>query len=133
MLIAASIRWQICGKNLGSTTRVNQRVRRFMRKNGTNRMKSNGQTSQQMRVEFSHPTATAVAIAGSFNDWRPDSAPMVPLGGGRWLKVLALLPGTYEYLIVVDGKWIPDPSVKETVPNPFGGVNSFVTIPPRQE
>lgn len=100
-----------------------------MKKNGRNKIKINGQTSQPLRVEFSHPTATAVAIAGSFNDWRPDSTPMVPLGNGRWLKELALPPGKYEYLIVADGKWMPDPSVKESAPNPFGGVNSSVSIP----
>jgi 1,4-alpha-glucan branching enzyme len=100
-----------------------------MNKVGKQRTKGNGQTSQPLRVEFSHPTATAVAIAGSFNDWRPDSAPMVALGNGRWLKELALPPGTYEYLIVADGKWTPDPSAKETAPNPFGGVNSLARIP----
>lgn len=89
----------------------------------------NGPATRSLRVEFSHPTATAVAIAGSFNDWRPDSAPMVALGNGRWLKELALPPGTYEYLIVADGKWMPDPSAKETTRNPFGGVNSMASIP----
>ena len=100
-----------------------------MKKNGKYKIKGNGSTTQTLRVEFSHPTATAVAIAGNFNDWRPDSAPMVALGNGRWRKELALTPGIYEYLIVADGKWTPDPSAKETAPNPFGGVNSLVSIP----
>jgi 1,4-alpha-glucan branching enzyme len=100
-----------------------------MKRNGNNKKMGNGTATRSLRVEFSHPTATAVAIAGSFNDWRPDSAPMVALGNGRWLKELALPPGTYEYLIVADGKWMPDPSAKETTRNPFGGVNSMVSIP----
>ncbi len=100
-----------------------------MNKVGKQRMKGNDQTSQPLRVAFTHSTAKAVAIAGSFNDWRPESAPMVPLGNGRWLKELALPPGKYEYLIVADGKWMPDPSAEETAPNPFGGVNSLVSIP----
>jgi hypothetical protein len=54
---------------------------------------------------------------------------MVALANGRWLKELALPPGTHEYLIVADGKWTPDPSAKETAPNPFGGVNSLARIP----
>ena len=99
-----------------------------MRRTGKNKLKNNGQTPKSMRVEFCHPTATAVAIAGSFNDWRPDSAPMVSLGNGHWFKELALSPGTYEYLIVADGKWMPDPTAKQTRLNPFGGVNSLVTI-----
>jgi 1,4-alpha-glucan branching enzyme len=100
-----------------------------MKKNGKNKITGNGSVTKTLRVEFSHPTATAVAIAGSFNDWRPDSAPMVALANGRWLKELALPPGTHEYLIVADGKWTPDPSAKETTPNPFGGVNSLARIP----
>jgi 1,4-alpha-glucan branching enzyme len=102
-----------------------------MKPNGKNKIKGNGQTSQPLRVEFTHSTAKAVAIAGSFNDWRPESSPMIALGHGRWLKELVLPPGRYEYLIVADGKWLPDPSAKATVPNPFGGVNSLVIVPNR--
>jgi hypothetical protein len=32
----------------------------------------NGHTTQRIRIEFTHPTASEVAIAGTFNDWRPD-------------------------------------------------------------
>ena len=30
--------------------------------------------------------------------------------------------------LVVDGKWTPDPRVTQTVPNPFGGVNSVFKV-----
>ncbi len=100
-----------------------------MKNNGTQKTNGRGQTSRTLRVEFSHPKATTVAIAGTFNDWRPEATRMIPLGNGRWRKELALAPGTYEYLLVADGQWIPDPSAKQTVPNPFGGVNSLVTVP----
>jgi hypothetical protein len=100
-----------------------------MKRNGNNQKMGNGSATRSLRVEFSDHTATAVAIAGSFNDWRPGSAPMVALGNGRWLKELALPPGTYEYLIVADGKWVPDPSAEGTTPNPFGGLNSVASIP----
>ena len=49
---------------------------------------------------------------------------MIALGQGRWAKDLALPPGDYEYCLVVDGQWKPDPQATETIPNPFGGVNS---------
>jgi len=39
-----------------------------------------------------------------------------------------LVPGTYEYCLVVDGQWMPDPLARETVPNPFGGVNSILKV-----
>jgi 1,4-alpha-glucan branching enzyme len=84
--------------------------------------------SQSVRVEFTDPEAAAVAIAGTFNDWRPEATPMIALGAGRWLKELVLPPGIYEYLLVADGQWVPDPLAKETAPNPFGGVNSVVRL-----
>ncbi len=82
-----------------------------------------------VHVEFSHPTATSVAIAGTFNDWRPEATPMIDMGEGRWLKELVLPPGRYEYLFVADGQWLTDPLAPATIANPFGGVNSVVTVP----
>ncbi len=81
-----------------------------------------------VRFEFTHPTATAVGIAGTFNDWHPEAKAMHPFGNGRWLKETALPPGNYEYCLVVDGRWMPDPLAKETVPNPFGGRNSVLKV-----
>jgi hypothetical protein len=78
--------------------------------------------------EFNHASATAVGIAGTFNDWRPEATPMVPLGDGRWIKELTLSPGVYEYRIVADGEWMPDPRAPETTPSPFGGMNSVLRI-----
>jgi hypothetical protein len=49
-------------------------------------------------------------------------------GNGHWLKETDLTPGIYEYCLVVDGHWIPDPQASETVPNPFGGRNSLLKV-----
>lgn len=46
---------------------------------------------------------------------------------------MALAPGTYEYLFVVDGQWTPDPSALEVVPNPFGGCNSILKVLPASD
>ena len=81
-----------------------------------------------VRFEFTHPTAKTVCLAGSFNHWQPEAKTLHPAGGGRWVKETALLPGTYEYCLVVDGQWMPDPLAKETVPNPFGGRNSVLRV-----
>ena len=94
---------------------------------------TNGQATQVVQVKFSHSEATAVAIAGTFNDWRPEATPMVAMGEGQWRKELILPPGRYEYLFVADGKWIVDPLATETVPNPFGGVNSLLAVPDPQK
>lgn len=95
-----------------------------MRKNNYKRL-NNG--AKPIQIGFSHSTAGTVAIAGSFNDWRPEPAELV--AKGKWVKELLLAPGTYEYLFVADGKWTPDPLANKAVPNPFGGVNSLLTVP----
>jgi len=78
--------------------------------------------------EFTHPTATTVCIAGTFNQWQPEAKTLHSTGVGHWWKETALAPGTYEYCLVVDGQWMPDPLAKETVPNPFGGRNSILKV-----
>ena len=53
---------------------------------------------------------------------------MTALSEGKWITELMLPPGRYEYLFVVDGVWLPDPAAAETVPNPYGGRNSVLTV-----
>jgi len=77
---------------------------------------------------FSHPTAVAVCLAGTFNDWNPTAKPMHSSGAGNWWKDSSLAPGSYEYCLVVDGQWMPDPLAKDTVANPFGGKNSVLNV-----
>jgi len=81
-----------------------------------------------VHFEFTHPTATTVCVAGTFNNWQPEAKALHPTGDGHWLKETVLAPGTYEYCLVVDGHWMPDPSAEETVPNPFGGRNSILKV-----
>jgi 1,4-alpha-glucan branching enzyme len=99
-----------------------------MKRNKSRQSKGKGLSSAPVRLEFIHPTATAVCIAGTFNDWRPEATPMIALGNSRWLKELALPPGQYEYRLVVDGQWMSDPLARETAPNPFGGFNSVLSV-----
>ena len=91
-------------------------------------VRTDGPQLEPVHFEFTHPTATTVCIAGTFNGWQPEAKPMNPIGDGRWLKEAALPPGTYEYCLVVDGQWIADPLATETVPNPFGGRNSLLKV-----
>jgi len=90
--------------------------------------RSAGPQLEPVRFEFTHRTAATVCLAGTFNDWQPEAKPMHPVGDGRWLKETVLPPGTYEYCLVVDGEWMPDPQARETVPNPFGGRNSVLKV-----
>jgi 1,4-alpha-glucan branching enzyme len=85
-------------------------------------------TQPNISLEFVKPGAKQVAVAGSFNDWKPERSPLVQIGNGRWVGDLNVKPGRHEYLFVVDGQWLPDPNAKETVQNPFGGKNSVLTV-----
>ena len=82
-----------------------------------------------VRFEFIAPTATSVAVAGSFNRWDPRKNPLSgPDGKGAWSVTLELPAGRYEYLFVVDGnKWLPDPGTP-SVDDGLGGRNSIVEV-----
>jgi 1,4-alpha-glucan branching enzyme len=86
------------------------------------------QAWQPVIFRYSHPTARSVCVAGSFNGWQMGTKPLRSLGQGRWEKESSLPPGTYEYQLVVDGKWLPDPLAVDTVANPFGGRNSLLIV-----
>ncbi len=90
--------------------------------------RSDGPHPPPVRFEFTDPDASSVYIAGTFNNWQPDAKPMHPVGDGRWVKEAVLPLGTYGYCLVVDGTFRPDPLVKETVPNPFGGRASILKV-----
>jgi 1,4-alpha-glucan branching enzyme len=84
--------------------------------------------TRPVHFEFHAEDAAEVCLAGSFNDWHPSATPMVPMGYGRWAKEVLLSPGVYEYLFVVDGRWLSDPGAAVTTPNPFGGINCCVKV-----
>ena len=92
--------------------------------NRRNQNTAGPRASKRIHFECTAPAAESVAIAGTFNEWQPNATPMIALGQGRWAKDLTLPPGDYEYCLVVDGQWTPDPQARETAPNPYGGLNS---------
>jgi chromosome partitioning protein len=70
-----------------------------------------------------------VRLAGDFNDWVPDSGVILELHeGGRWTKFIPLQPGRYEYKLVIDGRWLPDPLNPKQASNGIGSVNSILEI-----
>jgi 1,4-alpha-glucan branching enzyme len=79
-------------------------------------------------LEFIHPDAREVFVAGSFNDWSPTATPMANSGAGRWVKELVLPPGRHQYRFIVDGQWVDDPKANEFVPNPHGGQNAVLVV-----
>jgi 1,4-alpha-glucan branching enzyme len=84
--------------------------------------------ARAVRLETFQPDAIDVCVAGSFNEWQPEATPLVPLGDGKWAKELTLPDGKYEYRFIVDGVWLTDTNAQENQPNPFGSMNSVLTI-----
>jgi len=88
-------------------------------------------------VEFScfAPGAASVFLAGTFNDWSTDAAPMHKTDDGTWLVEIGFPPGRYEYKFVIDGQWccepgceVLGPSCPKCVPNQFGTMNRLLEV-----
>lgn len=74
------------------------------------------------------PGARQVSLCGEFNGWSPEAGPMTRHEDGLWEALVALRPGRYEYKFLVDGEWLADPVVRQTVPNGYGSVNSVIEV-----
>lgn len=72
--------------------------------------------------------AKDVRLAGEFNGWNPDLAPLQPLRGSAFQIRLPLAPGRYQYRYVIDGSWRNDPENDRVELNPYGELNSVVEV-----
>lgn len=80
-------------------------------------------------VQPDRAAARRVCVAGDFNDWSPSATPLQRNSRlGVWEACVDLAPGRYEYKLVVDGKWTPDPYNGRAETNPFGETNSVIEI-----
>ena len=84
---------------------------------------------QEIILTFSAQEAREVTVAGDFNGWSPDAAPLEKTGDGDWAVRLMLRSGQYEYRFVVDGRWCEDPQASGRAACPFGGFNSVLLVP----
>ncbi len=82
----------------------------------------------RVRLTCQAPGARAVFVAGTFNQWHPTATPLQPAGEHLWAVELELPPGVYEYRFIVDGCWQHDPAAAQQAPNPFGSLNSVLTV-----
>jgi AMP-activated protein kinase-like protein len=78
------------------------------------------------------PGARHVAVAGTFNQWDLNAAPLARAGSsGVWTTTLALPVGQHQYAFVVDGeRWIADPAAPG-IDDGFGRRNSMVAVTSR--
>ncbi|UPT75453.1 MAG: glycogen-binding domain-containing protein [Elusimicrobiota bacterium] len=93
--------------------------------------------SKTQLVEFTchAPEAQAVFVAGTFNEWRPEAAPLKRQADGNWRTALPLPPGRHEFKYVVDGQWCCEPGCEDAyrgcpkcVANEFGTMNRFLEL-----
>lgn len=71
-------------------------------------------------------TAKEVSVAGSFNDWSPNSVKMQK-EGNDWVAYTLAEAGRHMYKFVVDGNWIIDPANTEQAEE-NGYTNSVIVI-----
>ena len=85
---------------------------------------------KRQKVTFTHENtnATAVKLAGDFNDWDLNKHPMKDSGNGKWIKAVMLFPGKYEYKFLVDEEWQNDQSNNYVQPNCFGTYNNVINL-----
>ena len=93
-------------------------------------MASGKKSGVQKKVVFEYfaPQAEKVALAGTFNDWKPTKTPLKKDREGKWKVEIFLGPGRYEYRYWIDGNWQNDQKTVECVPNPFGTWNCVLEI-----
>ncbi len=85
--------------------------------------------SVYVRFVLYAPGAKRVTVAGTFNQWDQNAAPLVPAGSqGVWAATLALPVGQHQYAFVVDGRrWVADPAAPG-IDDGFGRRNSVVAV-----
>jgi len=77
-------------------------------------------------VRFRMPAALSVAIAGNWNEWKPEA--LHGLGEDIWEATLRLAPGTYYFNLVVDGsEWVV-PGGVATISDGMGGLVAVLNV-----
>lgn len=88
---------------------------------------------QKVVLRFFDFEGKEVQLAGTFNDWTPDQGVITRVVKGVIEKIVMLMPGTYQYRLIIDGAWQEDPSNPEQVPNYSGGFNSILHVEEEHE
>jgi len=93
-----------------------------------------GSPMELVRFVFAAPSASRVALIGSFNNWNPEMTPLRRAEQtGIWVADVPLAPGRHEYGFLIDGReWRPDPGAPRGPDNEYGPPNSVVLVSVRQ-
>jgi hypothetical protein len=86
-------------------------------------------TPVRVRFHLQARGARRVALVGSFNQWSTDGIVLEPVSdGATFAGTIELPPGTYEYMFVVDGRWVTDPAAEERRDDGFGRQNALLRL-----
>jgi Carbohydrate-binding module 48 (Isoamylase N-terminal domain) len=90
---------------------------------------SGQETKVYVRLVLLQPEARSVSVAGDFNGWNPGQTKLERSEGGMWTVTIALKPGRYQYMFVIDGKqWIADPFATDDAGDGFGSQNAVLDV-----
>ncbi len=78
------------------------------------------------------PDAKDVRLTGNWLDWDPKGIKMEKNPKGVWKTTVSLPPGSYQYRFIADGVEMPDPDVKEQVPDGRGGYATPLLVKPKR-
>jgi hypothetical protein len=82
-----------------------------------------------VRLVILQPGAKTVQVAGDFNGWNPAKTSLEQISEGAWAVTIALKPGRYAYMFVVDGqRWVADPFAAEQKDDGFGSRNAVLDV-----
>ena len=96
--------------------------------NGSANGKTASKKSRKIKFLIEADAKSQICLAGTFNDWNPESLPMKKNGNGMFSTTLLLPPGRHEYKFVVNGQWHADPKCMQANANSFGSANSVVEV-----
>jgi len=95
-------------------------------------LKKSGKIKHVITLNTGKNTFKIVQIAGEFNNWNPSSSGLM-FANGKWTKEFFLEPGSYQYQVVADGKWMLDSANPDSVDNNVGGYNSVMNVKDENE
>lgn len=82
-------------------------------------------SATEVRITVTVRDASAVAIAGEWNQWTP--IPLSHISGNQWQVILPLATGVYHFSLIIDEAWVVPEGVT-ALPDDFGGEVGLLVV-----
>ena len=91
--------------------------------------RSTGQKGKMIRFQYAGEPGSSVCVVGTFNNWDPRAHQLKDNPhSGIYAGAVFVPAGRHEYKFLVDGNWCSDPTCPDFVVNPFGTLNSVLSV-----